>query len=105
MKRLAAVRFGLLGGSALGAALMYWLDPQSGRRRRSVARGKVVHAAAELGDGTRVTAIDLAHRARGLVAAASSAVRHEDVSDAVLVERVRAKLGCFCSYSHAIHVA
>lgn len=37
--------------------------------------------------------MDLAHRARGLVAEAESGLTHEQVSDDVLVARVRSRLG------------
>lgn len=35
--------FAVLGAMGVGAALMYFLDPDNGRRRRAVLREQVVH--------------------------------------------------------------
>ena len=40
----------LLGGIGIGAALMYLLDPDRGRRRRALVRDKAVHFARVSGD-------------------------------------------------------
>jgi uncharacterized membrane protein len=81
----------LLVGGALGALAMYFLDPHEGRRRRARTRDKMVHAGKRLNEAGRVTARKL--------------FEHEEVSDAVLVERVRAELGRAVSHPHAIEVA
>src|SRR6266566_5145613 len=63
-------------GMAVGARLMYLLDPDRGRR----------------------------HRAAGLMAETRARFRKRAVSDPVLVERVRAKIGRVVSHPRAIVV-
>jgi uncharacterized membrane protein len=94
-----------LGGAAIGVALMYFLDPNSGRRRRARTRDKAVHAARVVSEGAKVTARDTVHRAQGAWAEARRLFSHEEVDDGVLVERVRAELGRVVSHPHAIEVA
>jgi hypothetical protein len=96
----------LLLGGAIGAALMFWLDPQSGRRRRALARDRSVralHATEQLIQDARR---DLEQRGRGVVARTrgtlSSTLR--PAVDDVLAERVRAALGHVCSHPGAVRV-
>jgi uncharacterized membrane protein len=96
---------GGLTSLALGAALMYYLDPHAGRRRRALLRDQLVHAGRLVREGRRVTARDLFNRAQGLWAEATRSLRVEPGSDAELVERVRAKLGRVVSHPHAVRVA
>jgi hypothetical protein len=92
-------------GGALGVALMYFLDPNSGRRRRARTRDKVVRAAKVVNEGAKVTARDTMHRAQGAWAEAKRLFNHEeDVSDEALLGRVRAALGRVVSHPHAIEV-
>jgi uncharacterized membrane protein len=90
---------------ALGATLMYYLDPHAGGRRRALLRDRLAHAARLLRQGRRITARDFANRARGLWAEATRGLRAEPGSDAEIVERVRAKLGRVVSHPHALRVA
>src|SRR5262249_31799674 len=92
-------------GLAVGARLMYLLDPDRGRRRRARLRDKIKHRAHKAGDALEVAAADLAHRATGRAAETRARFRREDVSDPVLVGRVRAKLGRVVSHPRAIAVA
>jgi hypothetical protein len=64
----------LLCGMAAGAALMYFLDPDRGRRRRALLRDQAVGLSNDLGDAATGTARDLRNRAQGLVAEAGSAL-------------------------------
>ncbi|TCS39433.1 hypothetical protein EDC30_101389 [Paucimonas lemoignei] len=57
-----------IGAAALGAAAMYLLDPQHGRRRRAVARDKVNSARIKTRKAAERTARDLNNRAKGIVA-------------------------------------
>jgi len=63
MERTAAA---FLAGAGLGAALMYILDPQMGKRRRAVARDKAVSLAHQAQDAAEVVAKDATNRATGL---------------------------------------
>ena len=85
-------KFALLAGVGIGAALMYFLDPQRGKARRAIARDRTVAA---MQDATRdvVSARrDLRNRVRGLKVELEH--RHDPSPDDVqLVERVRAELG------------
>jgi uncharacterized membrane protein len=94
--------FQKLTGAALGAAAMYLFDPDKGRRRRALLRDQLVSGANHLDDAVDVIARDLAHRAQGVLADARSTFTHEQVSDEVLSERVRAKLGRLVSHPGAI---
>jgi uncharacterized membrane protein len=96
--------FERLTGAALGAAVMYIFDPDKGRRRRALLRDQLVSGANHLDDALEVIARDLVHRAQGVLANARSAVAREQVSDEVLVERVRSKLGRIVSHPGAIDV-
>jgi uncharacterized membrane protein len=94
----------ILGGAGLGAGLMFMFDPDRGRRRRALVRDQVAHTARVLGDASSKTARDLSHHIYGVVAESSHLLRHEEVSDDVLVARVRARLGRSVSHPHAISV-
>ena len=94
----------VLGGMGVGAALMYFLDPSRGRRRRALARDQVVHAIRKGEGGVEATVHDLNNRAHGLAAEARNRFRDDDPSDDVLVARVRSELGRVCSHPRAIIV-
>jgi hypothetical protein len=94
----------LLTGIGIGAGLMYGLDPNSGRRRRALARDKVRHALNKSEDAFNATVHDMGNRLRGLAAAVQRPFLLEDVPDEVIAERVREKLGHYSSHPHAIEV-
>lgn len=85
-----------LMGLAVGAALMYLLDPDRGRRRRALLRDQFVHGAHEaddLRDSAASSARHLRNRARGVVAETRSRMQDARVEDSVLEGRLRAELG------------
>jgi osmotically-inducible protein OsmY len=94
----------MLIGSGVGAGLMYMYDPQMGRRRRAVARDKIIRAAHKIDDAMDVTSRDLVNRTGGLWAEMGSLFRGEEVSDDILVERVRSELGGAVSHPSSIAV-
>ncbi|MGH7392505.1 MAG: hypothetical protein ACREM3_24065 [Candidatus Rokuibacteriota bacterium] len=61
-----AAGIGLIA-AGLGAALMFMLDPQAGRRRRTSARDRVTSIARRSGAAVDGASRDVATRARGLV--------------------------------------
>jgi hypothetical protein len=64
-----------LCGAAFGAAAMYFLDPQGGRRRRALVRDKAVSYANQAGDYAETTARTLGNQATGPVHKARRRVR------------------------------
>ena len=60
--------FALLGALGAGAALMYLLDPDSGRRRREALREKYAEGKAKLQDVTETAVHQAADQTRGAIA-------------------------------------
>jgi osmotically-inducible protein OsmY len=94
----------VLTGLGLGLGLMYFMDPERGRRRRALVRDKIAHTTRAGSEALGCVGRDLAHRSSGLFARARSVLRRGPVDDDVLVERVRARLGRLVSHPHAINV-
>lgn len=92
------------GGLSLGARMMYMLDPSQGRRRRAMARDRAVWLAhqAELTIDRGVR--DLFNRTQGIADESFSLLAPKPVSDQVLRDRVRSRLGRATSHPHAIEV-
>lgn len=92
------------GGLSLGARMMYMLDPSQGRRRRAMARDRAVWLAhqAELTIDRGVR--DLFNRTQGVADETFSLLAPKPVSDQVLRDRVRSRLGRATSHPHAIEV-
>jgi uncharacterized membrane protein len=97
-------RGAVLTGLGVGVTLMYFLDPERGRRRRALVKDKLAHAANIGADAMGASGRDIAHRATGAVARARTSVRRGSVDDDILVDRVRAQLGRLVSHPHSVHV-
>jgi hypothetical protein len=95
---------GMLTGLGLGLGLMYFMDPERGRRRRALVRDRITHATRACSQTMGSMCRDLTHRSSGLVARARGVLRRGPVDDEVLAERVRARLGRLVSHPHAISV-
>jgi len=98
----------LLVGIALGAGLMYILDPNRGARRRALIRDQVNHGVHEIEDlrsGVVSKARHLRNRARGVALETRSRLRRPEVDDSVLEERVRSELGMGVDNPSAIAVS
>ena len=67
-------------------------------------RDTATHTVTVTWDVVGKTSHDLSHRLMGFASEMKRAVTRETVSDAVLVQRVRAKLGHVVSHPHAIAV-
>ena len=94
----------LVGGIGLGAALMYLFDPDRGRDRREVIRDKAESAANKAGDYAGKMSRDIRNRAYGVVAETKSMFRQEEVTDELLLDRVRSKLGHYPAQAGTIDV-
>jgi len=94
----------VVGSAALGAAAMFVLDPDKGRRRRALARDKVRRIARRTGEVVDAATRDVNGRWHGLRAEATRLLAREDAPDDVLRERVRARLGRVVSHPHAVEV-
>ncbi len=94
-----------LGAAVAGAISMYLLDPDHGRRRRAVLRDRFASGVSRLDDATSVASRDLRNRARGVAHEVRSRFTHEEVSDEILCERVRSRLGWAVSHPGAIEVS
>ena len=95
----------LLVGAGAGAGLMYLLDPAQGNRRRALMRDQLVRARHLTEDAMDATSRDMRNRARGVVAELRARLIPEDVSDDVLEERVRARLGQTVRYARSIEAS
>ena len=91
VKKTTALIAGL--GAALGAGLMYLLDPSHGRRRRAVARDKAKHYGTKAGTTVQRTSRDAWNRTRGAAIETRKRIQGEEVPDGVLVDRVRSEMG------------
>lgn len=94
-----------LAGAAIGAGLMFLLDPDRGPRRRALARDRVASVGRQAGEDVGRKARHLRNRARGLVAGARSRMRADLEDDDVIAERVRAELGRVVAQPGAVVVA
>jgi uncharacterized membrane protein len=93
-----------LYGLGLGALLMYFLDPQQGRRRRSLAIDKLNRLAHKTADAIDVTSRDLRNRTVGLFAEGKSLFSSGEVSDEALAQRIRSKLSGLVGHPRSIAV-
>lgn len=98
-----AFRFLCMAGT--GAALMYFFDPDRGKRRRALVGNKAKHVGRIAADAAGKTHRDVRNHLHGFVAELDSLFDSGKVTDDVLEARVRSKLGRFVSHPHAVHVA
>jgi gas vesicle protein len=83
---------------AVGAGLMYFMDPERGRYRRNWVADKATHFARTTGRSMRATGRNLANRARGTAYEAAEKARNMtgyegQVGSEQLVNRVRSGMG------------
>ena len=92
----------VIGGVTAGLGLMYFLDPNQGRRRRALVKDQMVHAAYKTGDAMDATSRDIANRAWGAVAELRGRLGNDAVSDDILRDRVRARIGAVVGHASSI---
>lgn len=94
----------MLRGVGFGLGMMYYLDPDRGRRRRALLSDQVVHLANSFGHNLDVMIRDAIHRVEGMIAEAGAMLTHEEASEQQLAGRVRSKLGRCVSHPSSIEV-
>jgi hypothetical protein len=95
---------GAAAGAALGAGLIYFLDDGAGARRRARFRDRAGRAVRETVDGIDRIAADMAGRSHGILPRIKRLLPSGPVDDAILTERVRARMGRYVSHPRAIEV-
>jgi uncharacterized membrane protein len=96
--------FSVIATAAAASVLTYLFDPERGKRRRAVLRDKAYSKLHDARDTTLRVKDDLYNRGTGMLADVRSRLRHENLPDAVIRERVRSRIGRLVSYPHAIDV-
>lgn len=91
-------------GTGIGAGLMYYLDPERGRRRRAMVRDQMSHGLRKAVAGMDAASRDVVNRVRGTGAVARSWVWSGPVSDEVLTQRVRSAIGRVVGHPASIEV-
>ncbi|MGH7638208.1 MAG: BON domain-containing protein [Gemmatimonadaceae bacterium] len=95
----------LLAGIGIGAAVMYFLDPDRGTRRRHVLADKARRGLRLTGRELHDAAENAKNHTKGKVLELQHRMSEEPVDDQRLVERVRAELGHRVERARAIEVS
>jgi hypothetical protein len=88
----------------LGLGTMYFLDPKRGKRRRVAVYDQFRHYLKKTTHQSQIAVIDLQHRAQGLIAETKTKFKRDPVSDAVLAERIRSRLGRIVEHPKSVQV-
>ncbi len=98
---------GIVAAFTAGALAMYYLDGTMGRRRRALARDKIVGASHDAADFVGNKGKHMADRAKGMMATRNMdrVSATEPQSDAQLRERVQSRMGHLVSHPRAIDVS
>lgn len=94
----------LIAGFAAGAAVMYWLDPVAGRRRRALARDQGSAVGRKAKHFAEARSRRAANRMLGVLARARSRLSHPPIDDDTLQARIRARLGHIVEHPGAVEV-
>jgi hyperosmotically inducible protein len=89
---------------AAGAAIMYYFDPEAGRRRRAMARDKSVGAGRDVQDLVRTRSKQATDRLQGAAARTRARLVDEPVDDDRLRDRIHSKLGHLVEHPGAVNV-
>jgi hypothetical protein len=90
---------------AMGAGLMYALDPTRGRARRARLRDRFVHTEHSLSNAGRTATHDLANRGRGFVHDLTSLGQRRTADDDVILARVQSRIGRAIAHPRGIEVS
>lgn len=104
-RRSSNARMALLAGIGIGAAVMYFLDPDRGTRRRHVLADKARRGLRVTGRELHDAAENAKNHTKGKVLELQHRMTEDAVDDERLVERVRAELGHRVERARAIEVS
>jgi uncharacterized membrane protein len=93
-----------VGAATVGGLMAYFLDPDTGRRRRALVKDRTTNLIKEADRAIGKASRDLSNRARGAVAEARSLLPLPTVSDEVLAEQVRSRIGRVISFPHFLEI-
>jgi uncharacterized membrane protein len=91
-------------GVAAGSLLMYFLDPDRGKRRRALVRDKAARTSHDFSTLIDKAQRDISNRAAGAWHGAKTFFTDGSADPDVLVQRVRSRLGRAASHPHAVEV-
>jgi hypothetical protein len=91
-------------GAAIGAGLMYFFDPELGKRRRALVRDQLYHWSVRSCHVADARWRDMQNRMQGTIAEMRSTLQKDESSDDVLHDRVRSAIGRVVSHPRAIEV-
>lgn len=95
-----------MAGAGMGAAVMYYLDPDGGRSRRAKLRDKLVRLGHSLARAMSRQLRHAGNRSAGLAANARTALRGQrPAADDALEGRLRSRIGRVVTHPRAIHVS
>src|SRR5687767_6221214 len=98
--------WGAIAGFGAGALTMYFLDPDTGARRRALVGDQLIKGRRKLNRAARITKEDLANRGRGMMIEAKNRLTdQEEAPDHVIEARVRSEMGHVLSNPHAVQVS
>jgi osmotically-inducible protein OsmY len=96
--------FLMLIAGFFGAGLMYFLDPDGGKRRRALMRDQLEKMSHTASEQAEVLAKQAADKARGVMAETSRRLKPDEASDETLAARIRSEMGRIVSHPHAVEV-
>jgi uncharacterized membrane protein len=94
----------MINGMLIGAGLMYYMDPDKGRRRRTLLLDQLAGSARDLNQGMDASIRDLRHRSYGVLAETRSKFRSGSAGDQVIEARVRSSIGRVVSNPGSVSV-
>jgi osmotically-inducible protein OsmY len=98
----------VIGGVAAGTCLMYYLDPDRGRRRRKLLADQLIHLRYRTREQVGRAVADRANRLFGAAAETRSGIARwsaqQTVPDETLAQRIRSEMGHVVSRPHAVTV-
>jgi hyperosmotically inducible protein len=96
--------YGVALAFAAGALAMYLMDPNTGRRRRTLIRDRGASLGNDAGHYVRGKAKRAAHRLKGVAARGRASLSTELLDDDRLHDRIRARLGRVVGHPHDVEV-